>query len=294
MYFKKIQIFFLVIITSVALVACGTNDNASGNGDVEADSKTIDMGQINWAENIAVTNMWKVILEERGYDVEFHVLDIGTTMEALTNNELDVGLEIWLPIQDASYLENFHDKVAFSDETWYDTAKVGLVVPEYVDIDSIEELNDNAELFDHNIIGFDPGAGTMEVTEELLEEYNLDFELLPSSEPAMITEIQKAIENEEPIVAPLWSPHRVFSELDLKYLEDPKDVYGGQEKIHHATRLDFADDFPKVDTWFKNWKMDDDQIGSLMSAVADAENPEEGATEWVEENEDLIAEWLEE
>lgn len=294
MNFKRFQILFLVIIASVTLVACGSNDDADENKDDEAESKIIDMGQINWAENIAVTNMWKVILEERGYDVEFHVLDIGTTMEALANDELDVGLEIWLPIQDASYLENFQDTVAFSDETWYDNAKVGLVVPEYVDIESIEELNDNAELFDHSIVGFDPGAGTMEVTEDLLVEYDLDFELLPSSEPAMITEIQKAIENEEAIVAPLWSPHRVFSELDLKYLEDPKDVYGGAEKIHHATRLGFADEFPEVDTWFKNWKMDDDQIGSLMSAVADAENEAEGAAEWVEENEDLIAEWLEE
>lgn len=292
MNFKRFQFLFIIMIATFVLAACGSSGDADNNDD--SNSKTIDIGQINWAENIAVTNMWKVILEERGYDVEFHVLDIGTTMEALANDELDVGLEIWLPIQDASYLENFQDKVAFSDETWYDNAKVGLVVPDYVDIDSIEELNDNAELFDHSIVGFEPGAGTMEVTEDLVDIYDLDLELMPSSEPAMITEIQKAIENEEAIVAPLWSPHRVFSELDIKYLEDPKEVYGDAEKIHHATRNDFANDFPDVDKWFKNWKMDDDEIGSLMSAVAEADNEEAGAAKWVEENEDLIAEWLEE
>lgn len=45
-----------------------------------------------------------------------------------------------------------------------------------------------------------------------------------------------------PFVAPLWSPHRTFSEVDLKYLEDPKEVYGGAEKIHHATRHSFEED----------------------------------------------------
>ena len=292
---NKIFKMFVVSIMIAVLAACSSaNDNNESSGNKDADEKTIDMGQINWAENIAVTNMWKVILAEHGYDVEFHVLDIGTTMEALANDELDIGMEIWLPIQDASYLENYQDKVDFSEETWYDNARVGLVVPDYVDIDSVEELNDHVDLFEGEIVGFDPGAGTMEVTEDLLDEYDLNFELLPSSEPAMITEIKEAIKNEEPIVSPLWSPHRIFSEVDLKYLDDPKEVYGGVEKIHHATRHGFAEDYPEVDEWFKNWKMDDDDIGSLMSYVAEAEDPIDGATKWVEENEDVIAEWINE
>ncbi|MFB4475929.1 glycine betaine ABC transporter substrate-binding protein, partial [Oceanobacillus caeni] len=145
-------------------------------------------------------------------------------------------------------------KVNFSEETWYDNAKVGLVVPSYLEeINSIEDLKKNSELFQGEITGFDPGAGTMLVTEEVIEEYDLDYELLSSSEPAMLTEIEAATENKEPIVAPLWNPHRVFSELDLKYLEDPKEVYGGVEKIYHATRLGFAEDFPEVSEWIKNW-----------------------------------------
>lgn len=292
MKLKKFQFVLIVSVIVGILGACGSEDAKDGSSTTSSDAQTIDMGQINWAENIAVTNMWKAILEEEGYQVTFHVLDIGTTMEALANDELDVGLEVWLPIQDASYFENFQDKVDFSEETWYDNAKVGLVVPDYVDIDSIEELNNHINLFDGAIVGFEPGAGTMEVTEELLDEYELDFELLPSSEPAMITEIKEAIESNKPIVSPLWSPHRIFSEVDLKYLKDPKQVYGDVEKIHHVTRQGFAEDYPDVSKWFKNWKMSDDEIGELMSYVADAEDPFDGAKQWVEENKELIAEWL--
>src|SRR5690606_21108264 len=104
---------------------------------------------ISWAENIAVTNMWKVILEEKGYDVKFHLLDMGTQMAALANDELDVNLEFWLPVQDKHYFERYQEEIDFSEEVWYDNAKVGLVVPAYMeDINSIEDLNENKELFE--------------------------------------------------------------------------------------------------------------------------------------------------
>src|SRR5690625_2586143 len=108
---NKLLIMLVISIILAGLAACDSANDNESSGNKDADEKTIDMGQINWAENIAVTNMWKVILAEHGYDVEFHVLDIGTTMEALANDELDIGMEIWLPIQDASYLENYQDKI---------------------------------------------------------------------------------------------------------------------------------------------------------------------------------------
>lgn len=296
---KRGKILILSVIFLLLLAACGnTAKQTSPKEEVaseEASNKgTIEMQQINWAENIAVTNMWKVILEDKGYTVNFNLLDMGIAMTALSEDELDVSPEIWLPVQDAVYLEKYKDEVNFSENSWYDNAKVGLVVPSYMeDVNSIEELNEHKEEFDSKITGFEPGAGTMVVTkEEVIKDYDLDFTLLPSSEPAMIAELEKAISKKEGIVVPLWSPHRVFSEMDLKYLEDPKNVYGDTEKIYHATRLGFAEDYPEVSEWFNNWKMDDDAIGQLMSYVGNAEEPIDGARKWVEENQDLINKWV--
>ncbi|WP_027962985.1 glycine betaine ABC transporter substrate-binding protein [Halalkalibacillus halophilus] len=310
MNLKKSALFLIGLALILVLVACGDDNGESTeeNDDSETGEETeeteatdsdevkeIEIGQINWAENIAVTNMWKIILEERGFDVTLTLLDMGPTMAAVANDELDASLEVWLPVQDANYLEEYEDDINFSDETWYDNAKVGLVVPEYMeDVNSIEDLNEHADKFDGQITGFDSGAGTMEVAEDMIEEYELELELVPSSEPAMISAINQAVANEEPIVAPLWNPHSIFAEHDLKYLDDPKESFGGVEKIHHATRQGFEDDFPELDQWLKNWKMDDEQIGELMAAVEDTEEPIDGAREWVEENEDLINEWLEE
>ncbi|WP_188205571.1 glycine betaine ABC transporter substrate-binding protein [Alkalibacillus aidingensis] len=296
MSFKNFKLFLLMTGLLMVLAACGDNgeDQADQTEQEENDEPvSVEIGQINWAENIAVTNMWKVILEDRGYDVELTNLDMGPTMSALANDELDLSLEIWLPVQDQHYLEEYQDQINFSDETWYDNAKVGLVVPEYLeDINSIEDLNEHAELFDYQITGFDSGAGTMEVAEEMVQEYDLELELVPSSEPAMIAAIDQAVKNEEPIVSPLWNPHSIFAEHDLKYLDDPKESFGGVEKIHHATRHGFEDDYPEFSEWLKNWKMNDEEIGELMGYVEEAEEPIDGAKEWVEENEDLIDEWI--
>ncbi|SDM64830.1 glycine betaine ABC transporter substrate-binding protein [Sediminibacillus halophilus] len=290
---KELSLIFAILLLAV-LTACGnTSGESNSEAETEENEEAITIGQINWAENIAVTNMWKAILEDKGYNVKLSVLDMGTTMKALEDGELDASLEIWLPVQDANYLEKYQDTVNFSDATWFDNAKVGLVVPTYLeDINSVEDLNEHKELFDGEIVGFDPGAGTMEVTEQLIKDYNLDFELLPSSEPAMLSEIGEAVKDEEPIVAPLWSPHWIFSKYDLKFLEDPKKTFGGVEKIHHATRQGFAEDYPEISEWFKNWKMNDQQIGELIDYTENAEEPLDGAKKWVKENQDLIDEWV--
>lgn len=292
---KKGLGFIVLIFIIAVLAACGNADGASDNEQTgtEQQDKELSIGQINWAENIAVTNMWKVILEDKGYDVKLSVLDMGTTMKALETGDIDVSLEIWLPVQDANYLEEYQDTVNFSEATWFDKAKVGLVVPTYMkEINSVEDLNEHKELFDSKIVGFDPGAGTMEVTEQLITDYDLDFELLQSSEAAMLAEIKEAVKNEEPIVAPLWSPHWVFSQFDLKFLEEPQNTFGGVEKIHHATRQGFEEENPEVSEWLKNWKMDDKQIGELIDYVENADEPLAGAEKWVGENEKLIGEWV--
>ncbi|MCM3164870.1 glycine betaine ABC transporter substrate-binding protein [Metabacillus litoralis] len=292
---KKGLSFILVLLVVAVFTACGSTseETNSGQSDAEVNNQDITIGQINWAENIAVTNMWKAILEDKGYNVELKVLNMGATMKALESGNLDASLEIWLPVQDAIYLEKFQDTVNFSESTWFDNAKVGLVVPTYLeDINSVEDLNEHKELFNGEIVGFDPGAGTMEVTEQLIKDYNLDLELVPSSEPAMLSQIGKAIENEEPIVAPLWSPHSIFSNYDLKFLEDPQNTFGGVEKIHHATRHGFEEDYSEVSEWFNNWKMDDQQIGQLIDYVESAEDPLDGAKKWIEENQELVDEWV--
>src|SRR5690625_1160771 len=177
---RRFLTFPIIVIMAIFLVACGDSEaggSDSGDDNSKSDEEIV-FGLINWPENIAVNHVWKVLLEEQGYEVDVKQLEMGTIMEALSTGDLDVGIEVWLPVQDISYYEQYKDTVDFNETPWFENGKVGIVVPEYMeDINSVEDLNDHKDLFEGEIIGFEPGAGTMEVTETLIEDYNLDFEL---------------------------------------------------------------------------------------------------------------------
>jgi glycine betaine/proline transport system substrate-binding protein len=291
---KRILTLTMVIMMAVILAACGSKEASGSDDDNKKNNEEIVFGLINWPENIAVNHVWKVLLEEEGYEVDIKQLEMGTIMEALSTGDLDVGIEVWLPVQDISYYEQYKDTVDFNETPWFENGKVGIVVPEYMDnINSVEDLNDHKDLFEGEIIGFEPGAGTMEVTEKLIEDYHLDFELVPSSEAAMLGALREAVRAEEPIAVPLWQPHGIFSDLDLKFLDDPQKTYGEVEEISLAKREGFADDYPEINEWLSDWSIDDDEtMAELINFVNESDDPLEGAKEWVEENRDLTDEWI--
>src|SRR5690625_4552692 len=205
MNFNKLKVLLLSILLLVFLAACGDSEEENeSTAEEDTDEETIVMGQINWAENIAVSNMWKVILEDKGYELELKPLDMGTIMAALETGDLDIGIEVWLPVQDANYLEEYSDTVDFAEQSWYETAQVGLVVPEYMeDINSIEDLNENKDLFEGIITGFDLVAGTMELAEHFIYECLSYYILRPLSDPSMSTDAFDAIKHDEMIVVPM-------------------------------------------------------------------------------------------
>lgn len=158
---------------------------------------------------------------------------------------------------------------------------------------STGENSDAAEI--KEIVGIEPGSGTMDIAQNTVDSYNLDLELTPSSEPAMITELQNALENEEPIVVTLWQPHWMFSEYDLKFLEDPKETLGAAENIHTMVRIGLEDDQPSAYELLDNFHWEVDDMNEVMSKFGQDENvePRDAAKEWIADNQDKVDAWTE-
>jgi len=146
----------------------------------------------------------------------------------------------------------------------------------------------------YKITGIDPGAGIMQATEAALEEYELnDWELVSGSGAAMTASLKKAYDKEKPIIITGWNPHWMFSKYDLKYLEDPKGVYGGSEEIHSIGRLGLKDDHPEAYKVLQQFKWEDQDMGAIMVDIQDGEKPEVAAQNWIDENADKVAKWTE-
>lgn len=147
------------------------------------------------------------------------------------------------------------------------------------------------ESFGGRIIGIEPGAGVMAAAERAIEEYDLQFELQDSSSFAMAAALQTAIENSDWIVVTGWSPHWKFTKYDLKFLEDPKGVFGEVETLNTIVRQGLEEDDPALYAFMDNFSWGPDDMGAVMLDISGGMDPAEAGRKWVDENEDKVAAW---
>ena len=271
-------------------------DDEAAAGDV-GEGETISIGWMPWEEAIAVTNLWHVILEENGYEVDQQQLDPGIVFDGVASGDLDLFLDAWLPNTHSQYMDQYGEDVEDLGE-WLDEAPLTWTVPAYVDeVDSIADLADNVDLFDGTIVGIEPGAGLTDISQnEVIPTYGLedDYELVESSTPAMLSELEAAIDNEEPILVTLWRPHPAYGQFDLKDLEDPEGALGEPDQIHALARTGFGDDHPEAAQALQNFHFEQDALSELTVMVLEEDGEEfESARAWLDENRDIVEEWLE-
>jgi glycine betaine/proline transport system substrate-binding protein len=244
----------------------------------------------NWSEGIAMTHLAKAFLDQNGYDVDIKPIEPGPIYASLSKGDADVFLDAWLPYTHAEYWTRFGDKIDHIG-TAFEGGTTGLVVPNYVTIDSIAQLNDNADKFDGKIIGIGSGAGIHKNTLKAIDEYGLDFKQITSSGTAMVAALDGAVKKKEWIVITGWKPHFIWARFDLKYLKDPKGVYPTDE-VQILSRKGFTTDFPRLGKFFKNFKLEESKLYELVDDVEGADDPLDGAKKFYQDNKAMIDAWL--
>lgn len=292
--------FIAVLALTLIVAACGGSDGDSessgDNGDSSGgsnvgDGKSIELVYVEWDTEVASTHVIGKVLEDLGYDVTLTPLDNAVMWQSVANGESNAMVAAWLPATHGDLFEEYKDQVVDLGAN-FDGAKIGMVVPSYMDIDSIEDLPEVADELDQTITGIEPGAGVVKASENSVEEYGLDgWEVQTSSSGAMATALGEAIDNEEPIAVTGWSPHWKFAEYDLKYLEDPKEVYGGAEEIKTMARQGLEEDLPNAYKVLENFSWGEEKFNNVMLEIHNGTDPEEAAATFVEENQDLVDEW---
>lgn len=271
----------LLLLATIFLLSCGGNKNEN----------KINLIYVNWAEGIAMTNVAKILLEESGYEVDMKNADVAPIFASLSRGNADAFMDVWLPVTHEDYMNQYSASLEVLGEN-FDDARIGLVVPSYVSINSIDELNEYKDQFKGEIVGIDAGAGIMKAADKALIEYEMDYKLLTASEAAMTASLKKAIDGEKWVVVTGWTPHWMFSRFDLKMLEDPKGVFGDAEQIKTIARKGFSEDHPYVAEFLTNVSFTTEQIGSLMQDIEDAGNEALGAQKWIDDNRELTNSWL--
>ncbi len=274
----------LVFLLPVAGVfAAGEAEDAAGD---------VELVYVEWADAIATTYVAQVVLEEMGYNVDLVSVSAAAMWEGVASGDADAMLAAWLPGTHGEYLEQTEDRVDVLSPT-VEGARIGLMVPTYVEADSISDLNGYAGEFGGEIIGIDPGAGIMAAAENAIDAYGLDYELIEGSDATMTASLDAAYANEEWIVVTGWTPHWKEAAYELKYLDDPEGSFGGEEVVAAVAREGLAEEMPEVHAFLDNFYWTIDELGEiLLWNEEDGAEPRETAERWVSENRDTVESWI--
>lgn len=244
----------------------------------------------NWADGIAITYLANVILKDKGYLVSLKRLEPGPIFTSLSRGDTDIYMDAWLPYTHKDYWDKYGSKLDRLGTVFGD-ASTGLVVPSYVNINSIDELNANKDKFGGKIYGIASGAGIFINTEKAIKTYNLDYSQIASSETSMVTALRKAISQKEWIVITGWKPHFMWSSFDIKMLEDPKKAYP-IDSIETLSRKGFAQEKPDLANFYKKFSLNETLLNELMVEVAKDKDPDVGATRFYNNHKELLGSWL--
>ena len=281
---RRTAVVASTLALGLGLTACAAGTDAGGSG--EADKDITIAIHSGWDEGIAVSHLFKAILEDEGYDVSTETADPGIVYTGMAGGDFDLNFDMWLPLTHADYKKQYGDDLEDLGY-WYDDAKLTIAVNEDAPVDSLEELAANADQFDNRLVGIESGAGLTRITQdEAIPGYGLDeMDFVISSTPAMLAELKSKTDAGENVAVTLWRPHWAYDAFPVKDLEDPKGAMGEAEKIHTVARTGFTEDHPDVASWISALTLTDEQLFSLENIMFN----ENGGSD----NDASVREWLE-
>ena len=238
MKMKKLIGILMGMTLLVGVAGCaspGETDDASGA--VDTNKEVISIGVTPYPHLDIIATILETGYQELGYPTERVEGDVGFMYLGISQGDIDIYPDGWLPVLHGNYIERYGDKLEVG-EVLYEKVSMGITVPTYMeDINTIQDLKDHADLFDNRIVGIEPSAGIMLTATETVEAYEMGdvIEILESSTPAMLAEVDTAIRAEEPVAFLGWRPHIMFSEYDLKVLEDDKGIWAPDDVLAVTT-----------------------------------------------------------
>ncbi len=279
--------------SALVFSACG------GSGGGEASGEPVKFGTVDWPEAIAKTNVSATIVKALGHETEIQQLGVPVIFKGLEQGDLDVFVEAWFPTMDTN-MEAVEPGSIESVTTNLPEATFSVAVNrEACDagVTSHEDLDRYKEEFRGKIYGIEPGNDGNQVVIDMIKNdtYGLgDWEIVESSTNGMLSEVDRAVQDGEWIAFTGWEPHWMGQKYDMCLLEDPEGAWGGSSHVETLVTADFEEDYPELYQLFEQLKVDKEIQGNWIDMIDNSgKEPEEIATEWLQDNPEITDRWLE-
>ncbi|MBY0137438.1 glycine betaine ABC transporter substrate-binding protein [Paracoccus yeei] len=257
---------------------------------VLAQDKVIKMGTMSWEDLTPITGITKKVLEDKGYTVEVTPFsEWGIAYAALAKGDVQILASQTDYVAQDYWQRNKNrlEKISPVSHGLFD----GIAVPAYVDIDSLDQLNDRADAFGGKIIGIEPGAGIMRETGDAIDAYGLKLQLVEGSTAAMTAALKSAVDRKEPIAVTLWEPSWMAQKFDIKFLKDPKGAFPPPQSYYWIGQKGFSEENPEAREVIASVFVPKEEITAINGAVNDGKTMDQAIADWIAAHGDLIGRW---
>lgn len=269
------------LVILLLLVSCTSQPSVE-------EERTLKIVYTDWSESVAITHLSAVLLEEKmDYTVILKLTDVETAYQEIARGESDIFADAWLPETHKNYMEEHTGEIEELGII-YPEARTGFVVPTYSNMQKIADLKN----YTNPVIGIDEGAGVMQNAQRAIEMYNLSVPLLSFSEDEMIKQLEDSVKRRKEIVITGWEPHWIFARYEVKFLDDPENVFGEKENIFVVGSTGIIEEHPRAVRFFERMQLTEKQLNRLVYQVRLSEDPRQGVKNWMKENEYIVNQWV--
>lgn len=256
----------------------------------QAQDKTITMGTLSWDDLTPITAVTKKVLEDAGYTVKVtNFAEWGIAFAALSKGDVQ------LLASQVNYISQDHwdknktrlEKVSAVSHGLYQS----IAVPKYVPINSIEELNANADKFGNKIVGIEPGSGLMRDAKTAVNSYGIKLKLVEGSTAAMSAAVKSATDRKEWVAATVWEPSEFMKKYDLKFLKDPKGVFPGAQSYYWLATKGFSAKNPHARELIAGVYLPLEDNNEINLALGEGKKLDDVMKGWFAANADLMKRW---
>ncbi|MGO7135812.1 glycine betaine ABC transporter substrate-binding protein [Rhizobium leguminosarum] len=255
-----------------------------------AEENVIKVGSLAWEDQMAISLTTAKFLEKEGFKVEFtKFAEWGIAFGALQKGDVDILLSN-VDYMTADYWNKFHGRLEKVSVASYGVVQ-GLVVPSYMPIDSVDQLNTVADQVGGKIIGIEPGSGLMREANNALKDYDLKYQIIDGSTAGMVAQLKSSLERKEPIITMLWTPSWMVKQFDVKFLKDPKGSFAPPQAYYWVAKKGFSEKNPHAREAIATVYLPLQDNVDMNLAMNSGKTIEQAADDWWNKNQPLIEKW---
>lgn len=257
---------------------------------IQAEEKSITMGTLSWEDLTPITGITKKVLENSGYTVKVvEFSEWGIAYAALGKGDIQV-LASQTDYAAHDYWTKNKNRLEKLSPVSFGLYQ-GIAVPKYVDIDSIEQLNENAAKFGNKIIGIEPGSGLMRDAANAVTGYGIKLNLLEGSTAAMTAALKSAVDRKDWVAVTVWEPSWMAQKFDVKFLKDPKGVFPPPQAYYWIGHKGFAESYPRAREIMAGVYVPLADITQINTEVKDGKTMDEAIKTWTDGHTELLKRW---